>query len=415
MIFIHSWVERKKRAIYLSLRCLRHNAMKKYEKSNKIKVIFFESGHAGGSVNRLIKLLSDWDYNKYQVGVVTLFDQNKAHQLLNIKGVSFSKTLGYLNTILPDPITTFYGVFLPTFFAIKYFFHSIVILLRNKSAQVYINNTPYPHIPVIIAAVLLKRKIICHLRDTIIFTNAERRLISKINTYIALSGAAKNHYIEQGIEASKINVIYDSINLDSFKEERHLTSVIDSSHKQIKIVVVGSLNYRKGQDICIKALKRLINRNLNVSLILVGDGDFRKELEEMVSSLNLSQYVLFKGHTENVSKLLYECDIGVLTSRREGMPNSVMEYMAASLPVVVSDLPGIRELVQENTSGFIIDQESEEQLAKRLTELVQDYDLCKRMGREGRKKILSEEFLPFTEKNKITNELFGCSSHWNTT
>jgi glycosyltransferase involved in cell wall biosynthesis len=380
--------------------------MKINRSSNYTIVIFFEAGHAGGSVNRLIQLLTGWNFEKYPVGVVTLFDQNKAKRLLGIRGISFSKTLGYFNVVLPDPITKFYGIFLPTFFAVKYFFHSVLILLRNKSAHVYLNNTPYSHLPVIVAAVLLKRRIICHLRDTVFFSNAERRLISKIDTFVALSQGAKKHYIEQGIEASKIIVIYDSINLDSFGFERDFDNEIGFLSKQKKVVVVGSLTHRKGQDICINALKRLIDRNINISMIFVGDGNFRKELEEVVTYYGLGGYVIFKGNIEDVPKLLYDCDIGVLMSRREGMPNSVMEYMAASLPVVVSDLPGIRELVQDKISGFVVDQESDEQLAERLMELTHNYATLKKMGKEGRRIILSNNYLPTTERKKIMAILF---------
>ncbi|HBY01495.1 MAG TPA: hypothetical protein DEG92_02960 [Rikenellaceae bacterium] len=371
-----------------------------------MRVIYFEAGCAGGSVNRLFKLLDKWDHKKYPAGVFSFYNERMASRLLGIKGLSLSQTFGFVNMPLPDPLVRRYGLIFPTFFAFRYFFFSLITLLRYRKALIYINNTPYSHIPLIVAASLLKRRVLCHLRDTVSFTKIEKKLIKNISVFIALSEAAKIHYIAQGIDADKIRVIYDSVDIDSLLTPVTNRRTIEAAEKCTKIVVVGTLTQRKGQDVCIKALKRVVEKHKNVLLLLVGDGQFRPELENMARENGLSEEVVFTGHSERIPEILHTSNIGVLASRREGMPNSVMEYMAAGLPVVVTELSGIRELVVDKVTGFIIRQDSDEELADRLMELIEHPDIAVSMGEEGKKRIRLNRFSPETEMEGIVAALF---------
>ena len=371
-------------------------------KNNTIKVIFFECGSTGGSVHSLMKILKHLDKTKYPAGVFSFSNKSKAAKLLSTSGIEFAESFYTDGPMPPDPIVEKFNCMLPSFFGIKYFLKSLVLLLRNRSACVYINNTPYPHVPLIIAAAFLKRKVICHLRDTIIFTRIEKQMIEYINCYITLSDAAKCHYIQQGVPKDKIKTIYNSIEIQN-NDLR--VSLIQKKH--IRIVVTGSLIYRKGQDICLRALVRVLEHHNNILLTFVGDGEYRNELQKIVSDHCLNENVIFRGHVENVTQICQESDIGVLTSRREGMPNSVMEYMAAGLPVVVTDLPGIRELVDDAVTGFIIGQESDEELAEKLLILIKDADLRAEMGRKGIEKVRSVPFQPATERENILKTILG--------
>lgn len=370
---------------------------------NTLKVIFFEAGCSGGSVNRLLKLMEMWDYELYPAGVFTFYKHSKAFQLLNLKGPSFAKTLGYTYKSFPDPLFVKYGLVLPTVFGVRYFVRSFITLLQHNSSHIYINNTPYSHIPLIVAAIILKKKIICHLRDTIELTRIEKKILNYIDLFVSLSEAAKNHYIRQGIKEDKIRVIYDSIDVKYYM--RSSDCVENSKNNDLKIVVVGSLVYRKAQDVCIKALNIIVNKHNNVKMVFVGDGEYRQELEKMVTCYNLTDKVTFEGHSESIPKILQNSDIGVLVSRREGLPNSVMEYMAAGLPVVVAELPGMRELVIDRHTGYIINQESYEELADKLIELIQNRDLRYNMGKAGLLRVMSTQFAPSTELNEIISTL----------
>lgn len=320
----------------------------------------------------------------------------KAGQLLKTSEVEFADSFYTDGGLPPDPIVRKFGLLLPTVFGLRYFLKSLVLLLRNNTACIYINNTPYSHAPLIIAAAILRRKIICHLRDTIEFTRVEQYLIKKISAFVALSDSARFHYINQGIAADRIRTIYNSIETSPYISSPNRLQKIN-----VSIVVVGSLSFRKGQDVCLKALVKVLTYHKNVTMTFIGDGEYRAELEKIVVHNNLQNNVVFIGHTEKVLAILQESDIGLLASRREGMPNSVMEYMAAGLPVVVTDLPGIRELVDDAETGFIVPLESDEEIANRLIQLIDKTDLRAEMGNKGIVKIKSHQFLPSTERECV--------------
>ncbi|MEI6825837.1 MAG: glycosyltransferase family 4 protein [Desulfuromonadales bacterium] len=375
---------------------IRRQIIKQNAKSRKVKIIIFESGFAGGSVKSLMKILANWDFLKYPAGLFSFSNKMKAGELLRNSSVEFVDSFHTEGGLPPDSIVKKFGILIPTVFGIRYFLKSLVLLFRHKFACIYINNTPYSHTPLIIAAALLRRKIICHLRDTIEFTRIEQRQLSYITSFIALGDSARFYYINQGIAADRITTIYNSIDTSPY-----VFSANRLQKDRVSIVVVGSLTYRKGQDVCLKALAKVLKYHSNVTMTFIGEGETRAELEKVVIYNKLQENVVFIGHTEKVLEVLQESDIGLLASRREGMPNSVMEYMAAGLPVVVTDLPGIRELVDDEETGFIVPQESDEELANRLIQLIGDADLRAEMGHKGIEKINSERFLPSTEKENI--------------
>ena len=84
-------------------------------------------------------------------------------------------------------------------------------------------------------------------------------------------------------------------------------------------------------------------------------------------------------------------DIGVLSTYSEGISNSIMEYMALSKPVVATDGGGTRELIEDNKSGFLVEQKNADQMAKYLETLINDSDIRNEMGLRG-KQIIKEKF-----------------------
>lgn len=368
---------------------------------DSVQIIFFEAGVAGGSVNRLIKLLERWDLAAHPAGLVTFYDFKKARLLLQTPGLSFRDSFELQEQPLPDPVWRLGGAILPTRFGQGYFFKALKLLRRYPKAQVYLNNTPYSHLPLIAAAVLLERRVYCHLRDTINFTHLERLALPRLECCVALSRAAREHYLAQGLAPERIRVIYDSIDAELYAAPER------SGAGPVRIAVTGTLNQRKGQDLCLRALEIVVRSHPSTQLVLVGDGELRGELAALAEELSLTSNVVFQGHSEEVSAILAGCDIGLLASRREGMPNSVMEYMASGLPVVVSDLPGIGELVLDGISGFVVPQESHLDLAVRLIQLIEAPELRRSMGCEGRARIRCAEFAPAGEVASIEAMVFG--------
>lgn len=150
-----------------------------------------------------------------------------------------------------------------------------------------------------------------------------------------------------------------------------------------KLISVGSLEQMyKGPDILLKAIKLLVDKNINISLTWLGHGKHLQEMAELADNLNITNYVNFKGSVDNVTLIqnLDESDIFVLASRTEGLPRAIVEAMARSLPCIGSNVGGIPELV--NTK-LLFDVENSKQLADKIDMLINDADFYEKMSQHS--------------------------------
>ncbi len=161
---------------------------------------------------------------------------------------------------------------------------------------------------------------------------------------------------------------------------------------QLRLLAVGSLIARKGVDQIIAALHRLPERGQTM-LTIVGDGPEREHLIELARSSGLQRNVEFTGA---LAPSAIPCEFArahvfVLASHSEGRPNVILEAMAAALPVVASDIPGVNELVEHGHTGLLFRPGVIEELAQHLLALARDATLRDRLGRAGRDAILQRQ------------------------
>jgi glycosyltransferase involved in cell wall biosynthesis len=121
--------------------------------------------------------------------------------------------------------------------------------------------------------------------------------------------------------------------------------------------------------------------------LIIGDGSEKPVLQKQTEELKLTDAVIFLGARLDVPRILSACDIGVLTSRSEIFTNAIVEYMAAGLTVVTTDVGGAREAVDDGINGFIVAIGDFEEMGKRSIELLKA-DTIKQMGLESRKRSL---------------------------
>jgi len=148
------------------------------------------------------------------------------------------------------------------------------------------------------------------------------------------------------------------------------------------IVAVGRLQAPKDFLTLVRALGRLEPDSFEA--VIVGDGPDRARLEDEIRRLRLVGHVRLVGERRNVPELLAKADIFVLASSSEGMPISVLEAMAAALPVVASRVGGVPEEVVDGKTGVLVTPGDPEELAQALAGLVADGGLRRRLGAAGR-------------------------------
>jgi glycosyltransferase involved in cell wall biosynthesis len=135
--------------------------------------------------------------------------------------------------------------------------------------------------------------------------------------------------------------------------------------------IVGRLTEVKGHATLLDALSRLAAQRDDVRLEILGDGPLRDQLTSQVGRTGLSGRVNFHGFSTDVSGFLKKIDCGVMSSLSEGLPLSVIEYMAAGLPVVSTDVGGIRDLVDGARAGWLCDSGDAQALHRALAAAVE--------------------------------------------
>lgn len=159
---------------------------------------------------------------------------------------------------------------------------------------------------------------------------------------------------------------------------------------KLSLIIVASLIPRKRIDVAIDALARLSPAiRQSVRLIVVGDGPESSRLENQVRSRGLDEVVEFRGAVapEEVPKELAQVDAMVLCSTSEGRPNALLEGMAAGLPIIASNIDGVRELVRPGLDGLLFPALDVEALAEHITTLTCNMELRRELAESARRRI----------------------------
>lgn len=133
---------------------------------------------------------------------------------------------------------------------------------------------------------------------------------------------------------------------------------------------VGRLEPQKAHDVALHAVARLVREGRSTHLLIVGEGAQLAALEELRASLGLEERVSFLGYRNDVDALMRAADGLLMASRWEGLPNVILEALVAGLPVVATDVGGVRELVEDGVSGLVVPAGDPAALAAALARLM---------------------------------------------
>jgi len=184
----------------------------------------------------------------------------------------------------------------------------------------------------------------------------------------------------------EIGVIYNGIDIVEFFPD------LSKKNKDLfTIICVSRVTPRKGIRFLIQSFKILSRRYDYLRLVIVGDGNERASLEDLVQSLEIKEKVVFTGPIshDKVWEYYQKASIFVLPSLNEGMSNTMLEALACGLPLLATDTGGTRELVTDNKNGFIIKMKDSNDLAEKIEKFLLDKSLEEKMGKESR--LLAEK------------------------
>lgn len=214
-----------------------------------------------------------------------------------------------------------------------------------------------------------------------------------VTAYIANSQSTKQWLADtEGIDFKRIEVInngfdFSSIEVESDTNRKEMRLSLGIPEDAPVIGIVANLRPVKDHGTFLQAANIVHSLIPAARFLIIGDGSKKPGLQKLTDELNLTDAVIFLGARMDVALILAACDIGVLSSRSESFSNAIVEYMAAALPVVTTDVGGAREAIDDGINGFIVPIGDFEAMGKRIIELLKA-DTIKEMGQESRKRSL---------------------------
>ena len=181
------------------------------------------------------------------------------------------------------------------------------------------------------------------------------------------------------IGAKKLKIIPTGTNLTLTKKTKSVRREFRINKKTKLILFVGSISSRKGVDTIISTISKIDPEN--IIALLVGGGPELKKFKSKVRKLNLQDRIIFTGPRKDVQNFYSEADIFFFPSRGEGMPGAVMEAMSYELPILTSNIPGTKDLVDKNSAIL-----TKNYLSK-LRLLITDTNLRKKLGKSAKRRI----------------------------
>ena len=223
----------------------------------------------------------------------------------------------------------------------------------------------------------------------------ERLSYRMAHCIVANAEAVRGQLVEEGIRAEKIVTIYIGLDMQRIKlrpclsRAAILASLNLQHHSSNRFVtIVANLRHPvKDHPTFLRAASRVYRSAPNAQFVIAGEGELIKPMKELAVQLGLERVTHFIGRCDRVAELLAVSDVCVLSSKAEGFSNSILEYMAAGRPVVVTDVGGAREAVIDNETGYVVPAGDDEAMAQRITCLLEQPEMAQAMGRKGQKRI----------------------------
>lgn len=215
-----------------------------------------------------------------------------------------------------------------------------------------------------------------------------QKLVSNPNYFI----------IGNAIEEDEVNLILNR-NKETYYDK------LKFNRENFNVVVPGTVTYRKGQDLILRNLSKIVNFIPNIHIHFIGSirDQWANDLVNDISKSTYSTYITFHGFVNNSLEFIYASDLVLLPSRAEGQPLGVLEAMALGKVVVTTNYEGIEEVIDNEISGFIIDMNNFDDLITDVLVKIYSDNEKKQLVEINSKNKYIENFSILKQKEKIKN------------
>jgi glycosyltransferase involved in cell wall biosynthesis len=197
-----------------------------------------------------------------------------------------------------------------------------------------------------------------HTARTPVYYKLDQLCLPRYERIICVSDDLLDICLSLGLPAKKCLLLENGIDLDEYRRKKTVgeaRSALGLPQSGFVVGAVGRLEEEKGFDLLIRSVHALSERNLDVRLVIVGEGKERKKLAALAAELGFADRVLLPGWQTDVRTYFEAMDVFALSSHREGLPNVLLEAMALDVPVVATRVNGVPRLIQDGRNGFLVE------------------------------------------------------------
>lgn len=212
-------------------------------------------------------------------------------------------------------------------------------------------------------------------------------LLKRFHGVLTVSESLKKESVERGLDPKRLMLVRTGVDYESLQQIPDREAIRRSYGLAPDDIVIGNLARlwpEKGQKYLVEALRTVIDQIPSVKLIIIGTGPLEQRVREQAQELGIADHIIFAGFPENIDQVIHILDAQVHSSLYEGLPMALLQGMAAGLPIVSTDVGGIREVLTPGTSGLIVPPGNSDLLASAILELLQDRAAAQRMGEAAR-------------------------------
>jgi len=319
-----------------------------------LHIAFFTMGMSKGGTERVISnLCNDYLIGKYKLSIVTYMEWHCDYSLdrnINTYSLDFTPNNSFTQKINE----------------LNKAENKYIELMKAIQPDVVISFLPRPCIIACLAKNKLEIPVIGSYRGNPEYEIKNellrlfvKKIFNKADGFVFQTEDAKKFFCKKLQKKSRI--IMNPLN-DNFVRETY------RGKRSKRVVAVGRFTEEKNYQLLIRAFSKVINNYRDYKLVIYGRYDGRLHLKELVKELDLSDYVVFAGQTNDVAGSIYDASLFVLSSMSEGVPNALMEAMALGIPVVSTDCPcgGPATLIQNKENGLLVKNNDVDELANAI-------------------------------------------------
>ena len=361
----------------------------------KINIVIGSLG-IGGAERHLCQVLPRIRSCGWDVEVVTLSANNPLKDILLEKGIHIREPLLFTKKMFA------FDFLRKGLLVLSNLFRLIKIFRKCDRSEIVHFFLPEAYILGMISAriacfrgplVMSRRSMNCYQSRRVGMRSMELRLHQRVTAVLGNSmRVLEQLHIDEGVSTSKTSLIYNGIDLMPFErcaDRDKLRNGLGISSCSLVFAITANLYKYKGHKDLLEALGQIKNKLPSEwCLICVGrDAGALNELQKQSKESGISNNILWLGSREDIPNLFQASDIGILCSHEEGFSNAILEGMAAGLPMVVTDVGGNSEAVEDGKTGFVVPAHNPKRLGNALLKLTEDSRLREKMGDSGRRRV----------------------------